>query len=562
MSIKKKLLKIIKKKAILFFKEIVNVNNESLMVEYRKIILEFLKNNSLSILSFVNRNKFSSTYGCFDREFWHYKSKNYFNGMNQCYILSLSLLYQTKFEGNYFFKNSNLKNLILGSINFSINNTHRDGSYDEHYYNEHSVVATSFALYCITESIILLKLSPEKYSNYLRKASNFLIQNEEFYVRSNHIACNILALYNVYILIKEERYKKASEYYLNKLHDNKSEEGWFKEYYGCDLGYLTFTLNFLTKYVLKIENNSLYNDIKKAIRFCMSFIHPDGSFGGFYGSRQTMHFLPYSFDKIEIENEDGKKIVNSFIQALDQGTAEIMSDSRFNFFLFNDLIEIYKNFSENRTKEIYKIINQSKLFEDAGFYVFKREPFHIILSVKNGGILYIFKEKKLIFRNCGIIAETNKGMITSSGFSDVDSNLTENCVKISSKFKKYKTPKNFTYLTDVFFKIFNITFGNFAYFRRSLKRFLIKRLILNERILDIDYDIEIKVLERIHLKLRIRKPEKINFKRLRISSYLPLKHIPSAAFFQKNDIICNDILLNEKTSQLNQTNKIEVDLTF
>ena len=147
------------------------------MVDYRRIIEKHIKKNISKLLSLLDRNKYSKTYGCFDREYWHYKSKYFFNGMNQCYILSLALLYTINIEGNYLYRNKRVRELIVKAIHFTFSHIHKDGSLDEHYYNEHSIVATSFVLYAITETIIILNINPIRYKHYIKKMVDFLISN-------------------------------------------------------------------------------------------------------------------------------------------------------------------------------------------------------------------------------------------------------------------------------------------------------------------------------------------------------------------------------------------------
>jgi hypothetical protein len=532
------------------------------MNEKKKILNEYIFNEMPRILSLLDRNKYSDTYGCFDREYWHYRSKNFFNGMSQSYIYSLSLIYTTNFEKNYLYQDKNLKNLIIAVLNFSINNIHRDGSFDEHYYNEHSIIATSMALYSITESILLLNIDSTTYHKSLRQIAKFLIKNKEYFVRSNHIACKLLAIHNVYLLTKEEFYNTSSLDFLNLLIENKSKEGWFKEYEGCDIGYLTFTLYFLTKYAIKCKNDDIIKIVKECINFCSYFLHPDLSFGGFYGSRETMHFLPYPFEIINFDNDMGMKMVNSYLSSIETGNAEIMSDYRFNFLLFNNFLEIYNGFSENRTNELFIQNFSSKFFEESGLYIFNNETYHVILSLKKGGILYVFKDKELIFRNCGIVGVTNKGVIISTGYKNLVYRSIENGFILKSKFKKYIHPTKFNPYMMILFNFFNLSAGKIRYFRKFIKNVLIKRSILNESMTDVEFELRIMFLDTIQLVLTINKPKKIKFKDLRISSYFPVRFIPSSRFFQKNDLLIKDYSLKKNVSILNKYNSVDIKLNI
>lgn len=51
----------------------------------------------------VDRNPYSRTYGCFDREYWHYRTRDFACGMSQEFVLPFALLYAQKCPGNRWF---------------------------------------------------------------------------------------------------------------------------------------------------------------------------------------------------------------------------------------------------------------------------------------------------------------------------------------------------------------------------------------------------------------------------------------------------------------------------
>ena len=341
---------------------------------------------------------------------------------------------------------------------------------------------------------------------------------------------------------------------------NYCDEGWFKEYEGCDLGYLTFTLYFLIKYAIKNESEDVIRIIRRSIEFCSFFLHPDLGFGGFYGSRETMHFLPYSFEIVNSEDNLGIKMVNSYLSSLEIGNGEIMSDNRFSFLPFNNFLELYHRLSKDRTNETYTQKSPSRLFEESGLYVFNEHPYYTILSLKKGGILYVFKDKKLIFRSCGIVGVTNKGILVSTGFKKVNYKAIKKGFIINGNFKEYTSPIKLDAYKMIILNILKLIGGRFQLLRNFLKRFLIKMLIINESISEVKFEFKIEFLDPIHLGITISKPPKIKFKDLRISSYFPLKFIPSSGFFQKNDLFVTDYSLNKSISFLNKYNYVNIKL--
>ena len=63
-------------------------------------LYNFVLDNASRMLSWIDRRPGSLTYGCSDRNYWHYKIVDFPCAMLQETALTLALLYSTKFEGN------------------------------------------------------------------------------------------------------------------------------------------------------------------------------------------------------------------------------------------------------------------------------------------------------------------------------------------------------------------------------------------------------------------------------------------------------------------------------
>ena len=56
---------------------------------------------------------------------------------------------------------------------------------------------------------------------------------------SNHQAVAASALYNAGVIYGNSDFIERSNYFLNKILEKQSHEGWFEEYGGPDIGYQT-----------------------------------------------------------------------------------------------------------------------------------------------------------------------------------------------------------------------------------------------------------------------------------------------------------------------------------
>ena len=89
------------------------------------------------LLSSQDRNPFSPSYGSFNREFWHTRTKCFPDSIAQFGTLSLALIFAHKFPGGEeYYQNKEIKKWTLAGIINWMKIQHADGSYDEFYPNE------------------------------------------------------------------------------------------------------------------------------------------------------------------------------------------------------------------------------------------------------------------------------------------------------------------------------------------------------------------------------------------------------------------------------------------
>src|SRR5262249_35195614 len=127
----------------------------------------------------------------------------------------------------------------------------------------------------------------------LARAGDWLYWNDERHgVLSNHLAASAAALYVIYRLTGEARFERRCWYFVQRIYDHQSREGWYEEYGGADPGYQThgtFYLAWLWHYT---HDAMLQASLERAVAFLKYFVHPNGTLGGEYGSRNTEFYFP------------------------------------------------------------------------------------------------------------------------------------------------------------------------------------------------------------------------------------------------------------------------------
>jgi len=364
------------------------------------------------LLELVDKNRLSRTYGCFDRAYWHYRTIDFPSGMYQESVLPLALAYNLDVPGNPYHGAERIKELVIAGIEFAERSAHAEGSCDDYFPYERAAGATAFALYATTEAYLVLGLKDEGMEAFFKRRGGYLAKAgyEESGVLSNHRALILLSLYNVFLTTGDSKFRDDIEGLLPLMLKLQTEEGWFPEYEGCDPGYLTFTIDFLAKYFSKSRDERIPGPLTKAIEFASYYMHPDGSFGGEYGSRNTFHFLPHGFELMNQYAPRGAAMCDAFLKTITQRTRSYIDDDRIFIHYTYNYLQAYEDFSERhqvpglRWEESFE-----KFFERAGLLVRSAPPHYAVISTKKGGVVKIFREGKLAYSDAGLVGRTRKG---------------------------------------------------------------------------------------------------------------------------------------------------------
>ena len=97
------------------------------------------------ILTLLDRNPHSPAYGCFDRNYWHYRMIDFPSGMPQEFVLPLALAYELNIPNNPYHHQPALKNWVEAGILFAARSAHRDGSCDDYFPYERAGGAAAFS---------------------------------------------------------------------------------------------------------------------------------------------------------------------------------------------------------------------------------------------------------------------------------------------------------------------------------------------------------------------------------------------------------------------------------
>lgn len=472
------------------------------------------------LLHLIDRNPYSPTYGCFDRAYWHYRTMDFPCGMSQEFVLPLALVYANRYPGNKFFGVSRIRELAEASIRYTVRGSHRDGTCDDYFPFERAMGALVFSLYAATEAYQILGIEDSELAEFFLKRVRHLDQVNETGRLSNHQALAALAAYNVYLITGDETCRRVADDRVGITLSWQHSEGWFQEYEGADPGYHTCTIDFLAKLQKKRGNTDLDEPLRKAVEFAWRFIHPDGSYGGEYGSRNTYHFYPHGFELTARLTPQAGQIVDAFLAGADHGKRYINDDDRMTAHYVYNFLQAYEDYYPERPAPLAESRRtaSTEWLPGAGVVVHRNgqsgaNHLYAIANMSKGGVLKVFDEAGPVASDTGIIAQTEDGTVVVSHLvqpeNKIDADQESGRFTVSGLLcrRKSRLP---TPWANICFRLLTLSLGRIA---PNLIRAVLQKILITgksttslrfERTIDCLPD-KIVVEDRIDATARLRK---------------------------------------------------------
>lgn len=484
------------------------MNRELRRELYREIILSAIPR----VLTQLDRDPFSITYGCFDREYWAWATKDFSNIDLQRAIYPLTHSYLNNFDGNIWYRQSRIRDWILAAFNYWAKVQHNDGSFDHHYPSEHSFVGVAFTLYEISQAFVEMykagELSEEDrclWLSVMKKAADFLCLNDELHgFISNHRLGAACALYSMFLITGNEKYKKRAYFFIDSIKNRMSKkEGWLCEYNGADPGYQTLDAYYLAIfYHLSNDESLLQNVIMPSFQFLIYFFHPDGSVGGEYGSRNCPLYFPAGFEILASIIPEAEAIAQIGAKAISAGNSPALMDHDIRNFV--PMLSAYTQaFFINNSKK--SVLSAQMPFEreferfwpEAGLFIRSDKKRYFIVGFSKGGVVKVFDkiEKKIIASHCGYMVKSKNKRHYSTQFLNSAGNLIPDCAgkEVALQVKRvvsFRSPlflvahtRIMTPFRFLLFRTFNFTIGRIKWFNNLVRHKIITDIFIHRKIM-------------------------------------------------------------------------------
>ena len=288
----------------------------------------------------------------------------------------------------------------------------------------------------------------------------------------------MLCLQRLGRLLDTTRWSDALEKRLDTVLSWQDPEGWFQEYEGCDPGYHTLTISCLSRVLEERPDDArLREALTRAIPLAAQFVHPDGSFGGEYTSRNTYNYFPHGFEVVGKWMPEALAINDRFLQGLTAGLAPCYADDHiighhtWNYLLaWRDFVVDRPPHNARETGRVY--------FENAQILIDRRGSVELYLGLNKGGVFKLFRDRKLIASDTQVSLCVDQGGKYKNAvghlMGDYDFSIEDDRIRISGSLgwakQKQMNPSNLIIL-----RVIMLTVGRFFpnIIRKLLQRLLI-----------------------------------------------------------------------------------------
>ena len=429
------------------------------------------------ILTLMDRNPHSPTYGCCDRNFWQYKIIDFPSGMSQEFALPIALAYHLNLPDNTFYQQPAMREWAIAVMRYAAKSTHPDGACDDYFPFERASGAAAFSLYAFLESYQLLGLQDEALLTFFDTRATWLAHHRESGQLANHEALIVLCLHLLGEVRQTTRWEGQKAQRLARLISWQSPEGWFQEYGGFDPGYHTLTISCLARLYQLQPQDDVRQLLMQAVDLAAQFVHLDGSFGGEYGSRNTYNFFPHGFELIGQWYPEALSVNDAFLAGLTTGKQPCYADDHIvGHHVWNYLLA-WQDFVGDRPLPKPRPTGRFWL-KQAGILIDRRQDTELYIALNKGGVFKLFREGQLVLSDTQLSLQVRQGSTVKNAvghlLGNYDVELDDHTIRIRGRLGWAKQTQ-MTPLKLLILRFVNLSLGRFS---PNLVRTLLQKILI------------------------------------------------------------------------------------
>jgi hypothetical protein len=314
--------------------------------------------------------------------------------------------------------------------------------------------------------------------DFFRKRGLWLGRHKEPGELSNHEALIVACLDRLGERYGRDLFEKYLGQRLQRLLSWQSDEGWFSEYGGADIGYLSLTIGLLADLEQRRPDLDLRGPLTAAICFLSHFVHPDGTVGGEYSSRGTLNFFPHGFEIAGAWFPEALAVNDQALKPIIENRIPCYSDDRIVGHHVWSWLSAYCAFRSKRPKP--GAAPQGRhWFPHAKLFIDRHQDVTLVASLGRGGIFKLFGKERLLASDTGpTLKMMSKDRVAVTHLNDSDSiHFDGDEIAVKGRFAWAKNTR-LTPLKNIMLRLLMLSFGRF--FPNVVRRFL-QRLLVTGR---------------------------------------------------------------------------------
>lgn len=464
------------------------------MGEVNNPYLQEIRQTLPRLLASFDRDPLSPTLGLGDRLFWAWKTHDFPNATPQAAVNGLARLVSHNLLPEELVRES-IMTRIDEAIRATQTITARDGSLVEAFPNEKSFCVTALVAFDILCAVDHLDgiADRDRLANWRETAApliDFIVRNDETHaIISNHLATAVAALTRWSGPGTAEARSRA-EQLLGIILANQSSDGWYSEYGSADPGYETLGLYYLADVHARLPEFGLKDSLTRSLDFLTYCAHPDGSFGGLYGARNTRFIIPGGLEALAPEMPTAAALAHFARRAIAGNRVVAMStidDPNLAPF-FNAYCQAATlcrtpgdaaSLPHERTEPFRRQFDQSQLIVDNG-------PSHytIVAPAKGGVVVHCRKDGTPARTDPGSCARANGHFYTTQALrTDNVCETADDRIVVTAPFTQAisERPSAFKFLV---LRAMALTIFRYRPLTEWIKSLLVRRLITGQKLLD------------------------------------------------------------------------------
>jgi len=503
------------------------------------------------LLARFDTDPISPTRGQGDRSYWAWKCVDFGNGTYQGAANGMARLLVSDMLPDWIAPET-VPARILDMFHGARTLRRPDGSMEEAFPWEGSFCVTALVAHDLLTAIELLGERLDKTRrawclDVVRPMIGFLLKADETHgFISNHLATASAALY-AWLEITGEPVSDRAKFFLDRVLDAQSVEGWYPEYQGADPGYMTLTLTYLADILRRREDAALADSLHRAVRFLIYWVHPDGSFGGHYGSRETRLYHPAGVEFLADRFPEAGALARFMRRSVAEDRCVTLRavDAPnlvpvFNGYAWASVLAARQGELPSPEDHLPCLERGTwrRKFSKAGLLAAGGPSFYAVVSLHKGGVCYAFFKDGRTLVDTGAVYRHRSGRFYGTQALEENNLVREEGedIVVESRLTAVRhmlpTPARFLLL-----RLLNLTVMRIRPVREGVKKLLVRLLITGGKRLPVVNVRRITLGPEPRIEDRLEGPSRIvaDLERLEVDTPWRSLHMASSGYWQRGD---------------------------